>query len=129
MKLTTLQALWASTHPDCLLDKHLTRKGHYNVQYIPSGKMYTYRSTSVFALAERFELIPRVDIQQTADIVFNAFAAGEAQVIEHAGAGDTVTHLAHENGLVGYVTCENAGLDEYDRPLSCYTWAEVNPWL
>jgi hypothetical protein len=112
MKFDTLQALFTERNTGGTID--FLGDGRYYV-YFGKGKLYTYRSPSHYALAERFELIPEFDVSAEARRVVAGLMAGAGSVVADAAAGDTANWLWRGDG---YITSTNEFLtDDYGRQL------------
>lgn len=122
MKIETLNELFSAKNPSgwARLGK---KSGTIEVLFSTNGKVYTYRST-VYRLAERFELIPDVDIVAEAKRIARELEHSES-VVGYAGCGDTLRHTYNPNVVEEF----NAGTDEFDRKLSSYRIEENNSWI
>jgi len=119
MRLETLQQLWRQKYPGGAISRG-ARAGQFAVSYRDDGhRPYIYRSRSVYALAERLELIPDVDIMQEArETALFLAQYPSAAYRAHAGLIDTMRALHPAQGA--RYEYRAAGLDEYDRNMSEY---------
>ena len=125
MKLETLRSLWHIDHPGGniwytdaagnLSDVSLKGK-KYAVNFVEDGKLYTYTSSSVYALAERLDLIPesKHDYNSEAHEAISAILVGGTYK-STAALTDTIKHICRTDGIDLWVKSVDAGLDEYDR--------------
>lgn len=115
MKFDVLQRLFVEANPGGSVE--FLGNGQYYVFY-GVGKVYTYRSTSHYALAERFGLIPEPELitdRRCREIV-SLLRSGKKVLVTNSFA-DTL------RGRYLDTTCEDidvaacAGLDDYDRTI------------
>lgn len=128
MRVSVLAELWGEKHPGGKVWRG-ERSGYFCVTYGPTpSKVYYYRASSVYRLAERLECIPEVSIVEIADRVEKQLENVGDSAIDLAGASDT---LAHRFGAGFYVDWEDVGSDEWGRVLVRYTLqsAENDPWM
>ena len=128
MLISILNQLWQQVNPTGEIERHPTRKGMFWVTYQAGRKMYEYRASSVYALAERFDLIPETNIVAESERIVAELAAGVSEVIAALGCGDTANHLWHEAGHSLMIDNECAGVDEYERPLARFFLADLSAW-
>ncbi len=140
MKLETLRTLWQAKNPTgnvWSVDSagHLsetTIKGSkkFAVIYSDGGKIYTYTASSVYKLAERFNLIPESNLNYwtEAEACIKSIKAG-GEYITLCALQDTVSDiLSKETGLIIVLDGDECGLDEFDRRLFKFTgFSEYNP--
>jgi hypothetical protein len=131
MKLETLRRDWQKAHPGGnvwismsngqLLDEG-KQTGKFAVTYNADGKIYTYQYKSVYALAERLNMIPDGELDYWVESQ-NAIAAirrGESYS-STGGLNDTIHYiLAQETGKDIWATYTTSR-DEYDRELFTFT--------
>jgi len=115
MKIEALEKLLKTkdAQSKCWIDDK-TKK--VNIVFNSTSKVYSYRG-SIYAIAEKLELIPEVDIAEEAEKVARMLRDGMKEVEAPAGLSTTIRHL--NSDLVG-ITFRDGGKDEFDRELSIY---------
>jgi len=115
MKFDVLQRLFVEANPGGSVE--FLGNGQYYVFY-GVGKVYTYRSASHYALAERFGLIPAPEAITDARCrqIVNLLRSGKKVLVTNSLA-DTLrcSYLDTSIEDVDVVPC--AGLDDYDRTI------------
>lgn len=116
MKFEVLSRLFVESNPGGSID--FLGNGQYHVFY-GKGKAYTYRSTSHYALAERFGLIP--EPEPVTDAACRKLVArlrsGEVVRVVNGGFHDTIRCLWIDDSVEA-IDCTLAGeRDEFDREL------------
>ena len=129
MLVSILNQLWQQVNPMGEIERHPARKGSFRVTYQSAGKVYEYRASSVYALAERLDLIPESDVQAESKRIVAELADGASEVVADAACGDTANYLWYEMGQSLSIDSETAGVDEYDRPLARFWVADKSAWL
>lgn len=127
MLISILNQLWQQVNPTGEIERHPTR-GMFWVTYQAGRKVYEYRASSVYALAERFDLIPEVHVEREAKRIVAELAQGASEIIAPAGCGDTANHLWFKAGHSLMIDNECAGVDEYERPLARFFVADLSAW-
>jgi hypothetical protein len=127
MKLAKLQEVFKEDHPTGNIVQDAVRgQNQYIVWFATGSRGYTYYAKSVYALAERLELIPEVDIISEAKAIADKLTQSpEAEVVAPGGCGDTVAILWQGDGTISEIP---DSLDEFDRPLSRYYIADASAW-
>ena len=136
MELSTLRKLWQEKHPEgniwivnssgSLFDSG-KQTGKFQVKYSESDtKPYIYKATSVYKLAERFNLIPQSEIDYWVESqnCINALSEGKS-FATLGGIYDTMQALdSSKNFSTGLKIKESK--DEYDRVI--YTYSMEEKW-
>jgi hypothetical protein len=115
MRIEVLERLFVAANPGGSLD--FLGNGKYYVFY-GKGRVYDYRSTSHYALAERFGLIPEpepITDQRCREIV-RLLRSGQHVLVTNS-FDDTLrcAYLDTANEDIEITPC--AGLDDYDRTI------------
>ena len=92
--------------------------GKYRVKYTSAGKVYTYRSASHYALAERFGLIPEPEPITDARCkeIVSLLRAGKKVLVTNSFA-DTLRGRYLDTSIEDVDVAACAGLDDYDRTI------------
>jgi len=125
MRLTVLNREWKKLHATGAI---VREKNGFLVQFQVEHRGYHYSERTVFALAERLEVIPRCDVRQTVREIVNALSIGD-DIVAVAGMSDNIRHYVHDRGYE--FDEEIAGIDEFGRALGRYFLidsAQANLW-
>jgi hypothetical protein len=127
MKLEILRRDWQKAHPggnvwisyaNGSLAEEGKQTGKFAVTYSTGGKVYTYAYKSVYALAERLNMIPANDFDYWVESR-NAIAAirrGE-HYLTICGLMDTMRHILGQETGKGFRVLYTTSYDEYGRQL------------
>lgn len=138
MKLETLRKLWQDKNPGgnvwyaasngALSDVPAGKSKKFAVNFKADGKLYTYTAASIYALAERFELIPdsNVDYWAESRAAISAMDAGESYT-SLGGLWDTIHYILEEQhpGMSIKIDGGESGKDEYDRRVFTFSAYEI----
>jgi len=105
-------------------------KKRVNVVFGAGGKVYSYRSMTIYQVAEHLGLIPTWNVVDESGRIGALLMDGNASVIGYAGCTDTLNHMtmAEYLGDTRHVQSDTAGRDEYDRELSIYQVGDRPTW-
>jgi hypothetical protein len=128
MKFDALHELFMARNPKGIIAHNGDRT--YQVCFSSPGKLYTYRSGSHYALAERLDLIPEYDVVSEAERIVAALRNGADSIIAYSAASDTARMLWAQTGLDGWPDTRNPTLDRFDRPmLEYYIETDSGGWF
>lgn len=126
MRLNTLRELWQAEYPTGDIGRNYEYgKDWYNVSFATGKRLYAYSAPSVYALAERLDMIPDRDIVAEAQRIVDGLLNGHDSVIAALAAGDTANALWTGGGVI---MCEHAGTDKFDRALGRFYIVKDSGW-
>ena len=130
MKMSVLRELWQVKNPSgniWIIDhsgslfEEGRQTGKFGVTYNQNSKIYSYGASSVYKMAERFNLIPVSNIdyfQESRNAIKAMLNNQEFSTI--AGLSDTIRHICESefNCYLDFQILESA--DQYDRTVLTY---------
>jgi len=129
MLLSVLDNLWQQVnHTGSVARNYERGNGWYTVWFKRDSKGYDYHASTVYALAERLDMIPKTDVQAESKRIVSELASGASEVIASPGCWDMANNLWRKAGYSLTVDCEHAGTDRYDRPLARFHLVDWSDW-
>jgi hypothetical protein len=130
MEMSVLRELWKAKNPDgniwisdgLKLLESGKQTGKFAVKYNQDGKIYNYSASSVYKLAERFNLIPDSNInyfEESRKAIRSMLSGKSFSTI--AGLHDTIRHICESefNCYIDFKSTESK--DIYDRVVYTFT--------
>ena len=130
MKMSVLRELWQVKNPSgniWIIDSSGSlfeegrQTGKFGITYNQDGKIYKYSASSVYSLAERFNLIPQsnIDVWQESREAIKAMLNNQ-EFSTIAGLSDTIRHIC-EKEFGCYLNFQiSESNDQYDRTVLTY---------
>ena len=139
MEITTFNLLLKRKYPSgdaYVVYKSDKRSANVNIEFATGQKVYTYRSTTIQALAEKLELVPSINYNDEADRLLKLFRENPNGIYRgFCGTFDTLNHNLVKNKIIksGYtLKTSDKGFqkyyfNEYNQKLTDY-FVGVNEW-
>jgi len=114
MRLATLDREWKKLYPTGAIVRDDTG---FLVWFKTGHRGYHYSERTVYALAERLDMIPQYDVMETVHMIVDVLRSG-SDIVTIAGQSDNIRHYCHDRDFT--FDEEIAGEDEFGRALGRY---------